>query len=356
MPFYARITKGNHKFIKLVVALYILLASILGLSVISQAKADEPKRVVIIETMALPALQDATKWFRKGMTELGYLEGQNIEYIVLNAEGSPDISSAILTNELKSQKPDMVVSIATLATRESYKILKNQDTPLVFILVSYPEKEGFVRAIGEASGTNITGKTHIVPPAAKIEVVRQALKFLTVKSPMRIGIVNSTYPSALSETAQIMEIDKDIDELSFIDLNFKYLPGQENRAVLRKNALEIIEQNRSNFDALWLATGPMGNDAEILKILKEKKIPVIFANNTEAVKSGVLMSMISNSKVNGIAVAEIADQIFKGKNAGEIPVTRPNSYLVSINITTATELGTVIPSALLKLAGKNIYR
>ncbi len=356
MPFYARITKGSHKFIKLVLALYVLLASLLGLSVITQAKAEEPKRVVVIETMKLPVLQDATKWFRKGMTDLGYLEGKNIEYVFLNAEGSPETSSAILTNELNNQKPDMVVSVATLATRESYKILKNQDTPLVFILVSYPEKEGFVRAIGEASGTNDTGKTHIIPPPAKIEVVRQALKSLTKKSPMRIGILNSTYPSALSEAAQIMEINKDIEELSFVDLNFEYLPGQENRDALRNNALEVIEKNRSNFDVLWMATGPMGNDTKILKILKEKKIPVIFANNIEAVKSGVMLSMISSSEVNGIATAEIADQIFKGKNAGEIPVTRPNSYLVSINITTATELGTVIPSALLKLAGKNIYR
>ncbi|WP_417431865.1 ABC transporter substrate binding protein [Kiloniella sp.] len=356
MPFSARITKVSHKFIKLVIALYVALASILGLSVISQVKAEEPKRVVIIETMALPVLQDATKWFRKGMSDLGYLEGKNIEYVILNAEGSPETSSAILTNELNNQKPDMVVSVATLATRESYKILKNQDTPLVFILVSYPEKEGFVGAIGEASGTNITGKTHIIPPQAKVEVVRQALKSLTKKSPMRIGILNSTYPSALSEAAQIMEINKDIEELSFVDLNFEYLPGQENRNALRNNALEIIEKNRSNFDVLWMATGPMGNDDKILKILKEKKIPVIFANNIEAVKSGVMLSMISSSEVNGIATAEIADQIFKGKNAGEIPVTRPNSYLVSINITTATELGTVIPSALLKLAGKNIYR
>lgn len=356
MPFSARITKGSHKFIKLVVALYVLLASLLGLSVITQAKAEEPKRVVVIETMALPVLQDATKWFRKGMTELGYLEGENIEYIILNAQGNPETSFNLLTNELKNQQPDMVVSVATLATRESYKILKNQDIPLVFILVSYPEKEGFVRAIGEASGTNITGKTHIIPPAAKIEVMRQALKPLTKKSPMRIGIVNSTYPSALSEAAQFMEIDKDIQELSFIDLNFEYLPGQENRDAFRNNALKVIEKNRSNFDVLWMATGPMGNDVKFFKTLKEKNIPVIFANTPEAVKAGVLLSMTSNSEVNGIAAAEIADQIFKGKNAGEIPVTRPNSYLVSINITTATELGTVIPSALLKLAGKNIYR
>ncbi|WP_421781845.1 ABC transporter substrate-binding protein [Kiloniella litopenaei] len=364
MPFFARITIGSQQFIKLVVAIYILLASILGLSVISQAKAQEQnlaktgdtKRVVVIETMALPVLQDATKWFRKGMAELGYVEGQNIEYVVLNAQGDPETSANLLSTELKNQKPDMVVSVATLATRASYKIMKNQKTPLVFILVSYPEKEGFVSAIGEASGTNITGKTHIVPPAAKIEVTRQALKPLTEKAPMRIGILNSTYPSALSEAAQIMEIDKTVEELNFIDLNFQYIPGKENRETLRKNALEVINENRSSFDALWLATGPMGNDSKLLKILKEQKIPVIFANNIEAVKSGVLLSMISNSEVNGVAAAEIADQIFKGKNAGDIPVTRPKSYVVSINITTATELGTVIPSSLLKLAGKNIYR
>ncbi|WP_417454496.1 ABC transporter substrate-binding protein [Kiloniella sp.] len=356
MPFYARIIKGNHKFIKLVLALYILLASILGLSVISQAKAEEPKRVVVIETMSLPALQDATKWFRKGMTDLGYLEGNNIEYVTLDAEGNSETSYRLLSDELNNEKPDMVVTIATLATKASYKLLKDQDIPQVFILVSYPEKEGFVRAIGEASGTHITGKTHIIPPAAKIEIVKQALKPLTKISPMRIGVVNSTYPSAVSETAQIMEIGKNLNELEFINLNFQYLPGEENRDILHKNALEVIENNRTRFDTLWLSTGPMGSDLKFLKTLKEKNIPIIFSNNTESVKAGAMLSMTSNSEVNGIAAAEIADQIFKGKKAGEIPVTRPNSYLVSINITTATELGTVIPSALLKLAGKNIYR
>ncbi|WP_125911755.1 ABC transporter substrate-binding protein [Kiloniella majae] len=356
MPLSARITKGSHRFIKLVVAIYVLLAFVLSFSVVTQATAQSSKRIIVLETMAVPVLQDATKWFRQGMTDLGYTEGSNVEYVILNAEGNIDKAFSLLEAELKNEQPDMVMSIATLATRASHSLLKGKEIPQVFIFVSYPDQEGFVSAIGQKTGTNITGKTHIVPPAAKLEVVKQALKPLTDKSPLRIGIVNSTYPSALSEAAQLIEIDKQVNELSFIDLNFEYQPGSENRKALRDSALKTIEENRSKYDLLWFATGPIGNDTELLKTLKEKNIPVVFANNTAAVKSGAMISMVSNAEVNGIAAAQMVDQIFKGTKAGDIPVTRPNSYLVSINVTTATELGTVIPSSLLKLAGKNIYR
>ncbi|WP_156176715.1 ABC transporter substrate-binding protein [Kiloniella spongiae] len=356
MPLSARITKGSHQFIKLVVAIYVLLAFALSFSVITQATAQSLKRIIVLETMAVPVLQDATKWFRQGMSDLGYTEGSNVEYVILNAEGNIDKAHSLLEAELNNQKPDMVMSVATLATRATHSLLKDKKIPQVFIFVSYPDQEGFVSAVGQKTGTNMTGKTHIVPPAAKLEVVKQALKPLTDKSPLRIGIVNSTYPSALSETAQLMEINKQVNELSFIDLNFEYQPGSENSDALRESALKIIEGNRSDYDALWFVTGPLGNDSELFQILNEKNIPVIFANNTAAVKSGAMISMVSNAEVNGIAAAEMVNQIFKGTKAGDIPVTRPNSYLVSINVTTATELGTVIPSSLLKLAGKNIYR
>ncbi len=352
----ARFSRGTIRFLKSLLALYFILLSILVLSVTSQSSANSVKRIVVVETMTLPLVQGGTEWFRKGMSDLGYTEGENVEYIVLNAKGNIDRAQNLLNAELEKQKPDMVISVATLASRATRKILKDQDIPQVFFFVADPIKEGFVSAIGEKSGTNITGRTHVVPAMAKIEVVKQSVKPLTSAGPLRVGIIHSSYPSATSDTTQLMTAAKNDPELKFIDLGFDYVPGEEGRTKMLDNAMELIEQRRSEFDALWFAAGPSENDLDFLKALKLKNIPILFSNHDNAVKSGALLAMVSNEQVNGTAAANLADQIFKGQDPSEIPITRPNTYIISLNITTATELGTVIPSTLLELAGKNIYR
>ena len=110
--------------------------------------------------MSLPFLQNTTKWFRRGLTDLGYAEGKNFEVQVLNAEGKFARAQELLSKILAEGRVDLVVSVATLASWASRELLKNGNVPQVFTVVADPVGEGFVSAIGQKSGSNITGQTH----------------------------------------------------------------------------------------------------------------------------------------------------------------------------------------------------
>ncbi|WP_162938136.1 ABC transporter substrate binding protein [Kiloniella sp. EL199] len=356
MSLSALVIRNTCKFIKPVVPIYMFLACIFGLNVIDKASAAPVKRIVIVETMTIPLIQSTTNWYLKKMNELGYVEGDNIQYVILNAEGSEDKAGNILANELNAFRPNLVMTIATLASRASRLLLKDTDIPQVFVLVADPVQEGFVTTLGGKSGTNITGRTHVIPPATKIEVVKQAMKRATQNKKARIGIINSTYPSAIGATAQLLQLGKNSSEFDFINLNFKYHPGADGKQKMQESAMRLLKERRHEFDYLWLAAGPSGSNPVFLKALQETGIPIIFGNNALASKYGAMISIVSGEKINGTAAAKLVDQIFKGESPGNIPITQPDTYIVSVNITTATKVGTVIPSSLLKLAGKNIYR
>ena len=127
------------------------------------ARGSESKTVVVLETMTLPFLQETTRAFRESMSEMGYVDGKGVVYRIINANGNSDQARKMLDDALARETPDLVVSIATLASRVARTRLKETPIPQLFAIVADPVGEGFVSEIGQNSGSNITGRTHAIP-------------------------------------------------------------------------------------------------------------------------------------------------------------------------------------------------
>lgn len=321
----------------------------------SAVLADQPREIVVLETMHLPYLQDTTAAFRKALATLGHGEGEDVRFTVLNADGQGEQAERLLAETLAERRPALVLSVATLASRASRKLLKESGIPQVFAVVADPVGEGFVASIGARSNSNITGVTHVIPAAAKLEVVAQSLTRNGSNMPVTLGLLRSTYPSATSEARQLLAQVQRFPQIRFKEMVFDYVAGDSGRKTMRDAALALVREQSDKLDGLWLPVGPNELDPDYVAALLAGTVPVVYSGNAKLVPDGVMLSMISDAEINGRTAAALADAVLRGAPAGSIPVTRPDAFTVSLNVATATRLGAVVPSHILELAAGNIH-
>ena len=333
------------------------LIGLLGLTEVSAtAIAAEKRHVIVQETMTLPLVQSTTEWFRKEIVSLGYADGGSISYRVVNTEGNADTAKQLLSSAIRQEAPSMVVSIATLASRALRQLLNDGETPQVFAIVTDPVGEGFVPTVGKAGASNVTGRTHVVPAAAKLQVVAQSIAALSENAPFRIALLRSSYPSPQSDAKQLLQQVHNYPGIALVELPYDYIPGEAGRETMHKAAIPLLKKNSARIDGVWLATGPNEHNSDFVRDVLATGKTIVCANNKKAVHAGALLCLVSTAEINGRSIAALADAIFKGTPAGEIPVTRPDSFSVGLNVATATKLGIVIPSHIVELAEGNIVR
>lgn len=321
------------------------------------AEAAETRRVIVLETLSLPYLQNSTMWFRKELGRLGYIDGSTVSYTVLNAEGDAGRAGKLLTDAMSEQKVDLVVTVATLASRAAHKILEESKTPQLFMIVADPVGEGLVSEIGKKSQFNLTGRTHVVPALAKLSFVAKSVaNIASTDNPLKIGLLHSSYPASMSDSRQLVAHGEQFPEIEFHKLAFDFISGDSGRAEMREAASNLIKVAASELDGLWLTVGPNELDILFVRSIVETGVPLLYAGSQEAVKAGAMLSLVSSAEINGRAVARLADVIFKGTPASDIPITRPDTFSISLNVSTAKQLNAAIPSQIVELSGKNIFQ
>jgi putative ABC transport system substrate-binding protein len=110
---------------------------------------------------------------QEGMKALGYEEGNNIVYTIIDAKGSNDQVKAA-AEEFLRQRVDAVYSASTPVTIQVAQVIK--EIPIVFNIVSDPVGAGLAKSL-TASGTNLTGCSNFVGQTGpkRLEVLRTML-------------------------------------------------------------------------------------------------------------------------------------------------------------------------------------
>ena len=133
--------------------LYLLAIYLLGSSAIAAAQlADKVGRLGILGFDAV-ASKPFIEAFRRGLTELGHVEGQNIIIEYRWAEGKPDRLPQ-LAAELVALKVDVIFAAAAPVIRAAKNATKT--TPIVFEMLADPVSAGFVDSLAKPGG-NLTG-------------------------------------------------------------------------------------------------------------------------------------------------------------------------------------------------------
>lgn len=335
------------------IVLFPVVAAILMLSThTALASSDSGPRIIVLETMEVPVVVDHSRVFERTIRSLGY---SNIQ--ILKGEGKREIAVRRLKDAISSRKPDIVVSIATLASQAAAEVLDGTDIPLVFAVVSDPVGAGLIEKVGEPTGRNVTGRIHSLLRDVKIDLAVRLVGQLITDRPIQFGVVRSDYPASVGDSAALRKTAEKNERVEFIDHQVAYRKIPEGLESMLSDIAEGINAVEEQIDFWWQPVGPIAEVADYTALFNAaSKKTVAMANTVNAVRMGALMAATPNFEGAGKEVAHLVQDILNGLDPGDVPVVAPSSFDLAVNLSTALELGIIVPSDILTLATPNVFR
>lgn len=316
-----------------------------------------PQRVVVLETMPVAAVTEQSRFFQTYLKEMAAADGIPLDLVVLKAEGNRDRAERLLDNAIAAEKPDLVVSVATMATQAAAARLKGTGTPLLFLCVSDPVGAGIVDRIGVPTGTHITGKVYTVSRESKIRMALRLVGQREGRNPVRFGFIHSDYPSAVGDIRALEAIANEMPDVAFVAHRLPYRQVPDGLPAMLADVEKGIAALADRIDYWWEPSGPLGEtDAYTQTLLAGSDRPIVFGTKLSSVKMGALLHVTPDWAASGRETAAIAHAILDGADPGAIPVTPPETFLLGLNLSTALKLNIIVPPDLMQLAGPHIYR
>ena len=280
--------------------------------------------------------------FRKGLRELGYVEGQNFVIESRSTEGKRERRREIAA-ELVRLKVDVIViqggspgliRAAKRATRTIPNIMTGIHVD--------PVEVGLVVSLARPGG-NITGLTNL---AAKLHT--KQLELLKEAFP-QISRVAILWPQQHQKHGM-----KEVEAVGQgLGIQIQSLVVTGRRLISLESAFSAISRERS--DGLIVASSPsiLASRARIIEFTAKRRLPTIY-DSSLFVDAGGLMSYGTDLQHLYRRVATYADKIFKGAKPADLPVEQPTKFDLVINLKTAKKVGLSFPPQFLARADKVI--
>lgn len=332
-----------------------ILLIVIGLTAPSQA-AEALKRIVIVESVRVPMLSTAADEFVKSLAASGLIHGDTVTIERYHPEGDMKNAIKIFETVLEKGKPDLVVTVATIAAVAARRALAGTDIPHVFMFVSDPVSVGMVSAVGEKSDQLVTGVSHEVSSRSKLELVQKIVSTRQSNEPLRIGLLYSSYIASITDKEALLSLSDQYDAFSFVPIPVQFRPGKEGFEATRQEIIDSLAKRAGSFDAIWITVGPMGADMTLVQRIVDAGHRIIFVSNLRAVGVGALFGVLPNTVINSETAAKMARKILSGVKANDMAVVRPTELVIGVNLTTADAFNVVVPFRVLQLAGQNVYR
>jgi putative tryptophan/tyrosine transport system substrate-binding protein len=278
--------------------------------------------------------------FLPGLTEAGYVEGQNVAIEYRWGEGKYERLPA-LAADLVARQVTMIATISGTPTALAAKAATTT-IPIVFAMGADPVAVGLVSNLGRPGG-NVTGATYFTSVVAAKRV--GMLHELTSKtSPMAL-LVNPNNPPNVEEGETAQHAAREM--------------GREARIFNASTASQIDDAFtaivQSGSGALYVSSDPLffNQRDKIVELAAKDALPAIFADR-ELVEAGGLISYGASREHVYRQAGSYAGRILKGEKPGDLPVMLPTKFDLVVNLKTAKALGFEFPSDILSVADQVI--
>jgi len=314
----------------------VLLAGGIGLLVAHGLGRGQPtatiRRVGMLQFTSESAGAQMRAAFRQGMHDLGWLEGKNVEYQFVSADGAVDRLDA-LAGELIRQRVEVIVVSSQQAVRAAQRATKTM--PIVMAGVSNAVGAGFVASLAKPGG-NITGFT-----SQQEEVVGKLIGILHEVAPgaRRIALLlNESYPShaVFWAGAQSACAALDLIALRVVASAPEQLAAAVGEIVRQRSQAVVVIPDGMYFS----------ERVKLQELLQTTRLPVAYALR-EHVSAGGLLSYGADLAANYRNAAKYVDKILKGAKPADLPVEQTTQFELVINLKTAKTLGLTIPQTML---------
>ena len=297
----------------------------------------QPARVARLGVLLLSSADPNLPAFRKGLRELGYIEGQNLVVELRDADGKPE-RLGNLAVELVQRKPDIILAlggdVAPFAKRAT------QSIPIVMVNSADPVKGGLVTSLARPGG-NVTGVTFL-----SADLAGKRIQFLKEASPAiaRVGVLlNPDHPDdelrETQEAARTLGIQvQSLEIRGAADVEGAFQAAVKGRA----EAIVVVSSRQTTL-----------NRARILELARSHKLPLVGGWGPWA-QGGALFSYGPDLDPIVRLAATYVDKILKGAKPADLPVEQPTKFELVINLKTAKALGLTIPQSVLLRADQVI--
>lgn len=317
---------------RLMLLCLLLAASVFG-AVHSQAGEKDKRPLSVAVLLHTNAHRAPLEGIKAGLREKGYVEGQRIEYLIGGPVEKVEELDGVMA-ALLARKPDLVFVSGTPAAQAAQRATKGTTIPVVFGPLNDPVGAGVVKD-RKRPGGNITG-------VALADNEGRRMQWAIEIDPK---IKSVLVPYNVEDNSALLSLANARQAAATLKLKLIEAPVRN-----QKEIAALIAQFPPGVDSIFLPRDGlvMGRLKDFAELAIRNKI-VLSITRIDLIGEGVLFSYGYDATELGRQAADMADQIFKGKNPGEMPLKNAEDYLV-INQKTANAIGLAIPPRVLRMA------
>jgi putative ABC transport system substrate-binding protein len=315
------------------------LIAVLLVSLAHLAEAQQPKKMARIGYLSAYSgpPQVSLLALKEGLSELGWIEGQNItfEYRYGGGQGEKyaDFAAELVRLKVDGNGAPRAAKRATTTI------------PIVGVAIIDPINNGLVASLARP-GANVTGLTFEVTR----EQAGKNLELLTEVVPKLSRIAILRNPQVSTHIDYGKEAQRAAQVLGVV-IQFVEIPARNEKDL--EDALGTVVKERA--DALLVTPHPYFIDRrqQIITFTARHKVPAIYSTSG-FVDDGGLMSYGPNSQHTWHRAAVYVDKILKGAKPADLPIEQPTKFQLVINLKTAKQISLTIPPHVLYKADRII--
>ena len=300
------------------------------------ARAQQPAMPVI---GFLASVSTNEEFFRQGLKEAGFVEGENVSVLYRFAEKIDGLT--VLADDLARRRVTVIVALGhtpAFAAKTATTTI-----PIVFIAAEDPVRLGLVAGLGRPGG-NLTGVNMFAT-----ELVAKRLQLLCelVPATSRVAVlVDPGSPTVVETTLGDLE-----PAARAMGLQMQVLNVSNSQEIDAAFATFMRERP----DALFVNTGPLFTARRVqLATQAARHMLPMTSGNRQITEAGGLMSYGASITDAYRQVGVYAGRILKGEKPEDLPVVQSSKFELVINAQTAKILDLTVPPALIARADEVI--
>ena len=329
----------NKRGLKLVGTVCMAVVLTLTLVVLSGCTEEAPPEEVVYkigvtQIATHPALDSCREGFIDQMADEGYVEGENVEYILRNAEGDPSVAATIAASFV-SEGVDLIFSIATPTSQAAVAAVEGTDIPVVFAAVTDPVAAELVESWEEPGG-QVTGASDWADVEAQVKLG------MDIYPAERLGVIYNA-----GEVNSVVQVDALKDVASSLGIT----EIVEATAATSADVYAAAQSLVGSVDAIWEPSDNVVASAiaSVVTVCEDNDIP-LFCSDVGMASEGAISGAGLDYYVNGQTAGELAARVLEGEDPGTIPIAMTPMTIIYLCEAAAERMGVTIPPEVLATA------
>ena len=332
----------NKGVLGILASICLVLVLALALPLVSSCGGKPKMEYTIGESVIIehPDLFQDQYGFRLAMAEAGFVEGVNVEYIFLCAEGDMSLAKTI-ADRFVSEKVDLIHAITTPNSQACVAAAEGTGIPVVFSTCTAPARAGIVSTWDAPRPDNVTGVSDMADMRSQMEMIKEIYPGLRV-----LGVIYNA-----GEMNSVVQIEQLKDIMADVGIEQLVEGTCATTADVATAAAALI----GRCDAIYIPTdntAVSGLEA-IIAVAEENKIP-FFGSTGDMVDRGCIAAKGADYTWIGAEAGRYAARILKGESPGDIPVVccAPEACKLVVNTGAAERMGITIPQSVILKADR----